>query len=100
VTWLLLAVEAGLYACLGTQSEQKLSHLIQQAKRADLITEEESSALNGLRNLRNKIVHGGLLPSFAPASAVELAEAIHDALSDIYGRAALISLRSWRPATI
>jgi hypothetical protein len=53
-----------------------------------LITGEEFTALEGTRELRNIIVHGGLRSSSSPSSAVEMVAVIHDAISDIYARAA------------
>lgn len=88
VTWGLLALEAALYVCLGAQDKQDLGRLLRQANDLGLITGEEFTALEGTRELRNIIVHGGLRSSSSPSSAVEMVAVIHDAISDIYARAA------------
>jgi len=88
VTWVLLATEACLDVCLGGQGKYGFNRMIKHAIECGLITPEESAALNDARKLRNVIVHGALLPSFAPSSAVTMVKAVHDAVSDIYRRAA------------
>jgi hypothetical protein len=88
VTWGLLALEAALCVCLGAQGRQDLGRLLRQTKEQGLITDEEFTALGGIRELRNMIVHGGLRSSSSPSSAVEMVAVIHEAISDIYARAA------------
>lgn len=87
-TWSLLALEAGLRACLEVPDEKTdLGTLLALARSRGLITKDEFKALDGARTLRNMIVHGGLVPSFPRAVAVEMVTAIGDAVSDLYQRA-------------
>jgi len=87
VTWSLLALEAALHLCLGVQGRQDLGGLLRQAQREGLIDAEEFAVLDAVRVLRNTIVHGALRPSFPPGAAVEMVDALHQAVADIYGRA-------------
>lgn len=86
-TWGLLVLEASLRDCLGAPDSTTLKKLIAQASERGLITSEEAEALHGARGLRNRIVHGSLLPTFDPQEALGLLDAIHAAITDIYGRA-------------
>lgn len=44
--------------------------------------------MGGSRELRNRIVHGALDPTYAPGVAVAMVQGLHEAVSDVYTRAA------------
>ena len=87
VIWGLLALEAGLRDCLDAESRESLHDLIVRAEGQGLFTAEEAAALDAGRQLRNRIVHGHLLPTFAPGVGAQMLQATHDAISDLYDRA-------------
>ncbi len=86
VVWGLLALEASLRLCVKASDRESLQALIRRASDSGLLSVDEASALNGARELRNEIVHGSLLPTFAPTAAAEMLEAIHEAISDVCER--------------
>ena len=88
VIWGLLALEASLRGCLDASDRESLASLIRRAKDRGLITPIEADALDAGRELRNRIVHGHLLPAFSPGAAAQMLEATHEAISDIYERVA------------
>jgi hypothetical protein len=84
IIWALFALEAGLRGCVSASG--KLDALINLAKKRALISAEEAEALHGAQQVRNKVIHGQLLPSFKPDSAAQMLQAIHEAISDLYER--------------
>jgi hypothetical protein len=63
-----------------------------------LLARDEADALRSAARLRNLVVHGHLRPkpspdSYTPRDALDLLSAIHDAISDIYRRAASTQAR-------
>jgi hypothetical protein len=102
-TWGLLVTEASLRGCLpiagARQDKRTFVQLVATARRRGLITKEEANALGGLAGLRNLIVHGHLQPkapdhSYSANDALEMLEAIHDAITDIYMRALTAQAKS------
>lgn len=62
-------------------------------RKRGLITQDEAEVLRKAAGLRNDIVHGHLQPkapsqSYSPKDAMEMVKAIHEAISDLYSRAA------------
>ena len=97
MAWGLVALEAGLRGCLGVPQNTKATFgtLVGRARRAGLLAKEEAAVLQHHgAGFRNGIVHGGLLlpkpppTSYSPEDAMAFLQAIHDAMSDLYGRAA------------
>jgi hypothetical protein len=96
VGWALFALEVTMHDCtmiIGPNSARRtFGGSISKAQRSGLVTEEEATALRLAADLRNRIVHGYLLPkpcphSYAPRDALTMVEAVHDAITDLYARA-------------
>ncbi len=96
MAWGLVALEAGLRGCLGVPRDARATFgtLVGRARRAGLLTKHEAAALERHgAGFRNGILHGGLLlpkpppTSYSPEDAMTFLQAIHDAMSDLYGRA-------------
>jgi hypothetical protein len=96
VGWALFALEVTMHDCtmlIGPNSARRtFGASISKAQRSGLITQEEANALRLAADLRNRIVHGYLLPkprphSYAPHDALTMLEAVHDAITDLYTRA-------------
>jgi hypothetical protein len=88
ITWGLLALEGGLVACLDFADSSGLKELIGEAHTRQVVTDNEAKALKVAADLRNKIVHGKLRPFFAPSFGVIMIEDLHQAICDLYDRAA------------
>jgi hypothetical protein len=96
VIWALFALEATLKDCTSVPVDgwdgRTFGTLISEASNSGVITQEEAVALRGAALLRNRVVHGHLQPkppphSYLPRDAVTMLKAIHEAVSDLYGRA-------------
>ncbi len=88
-TWALLVLEASLRDCLDADARTPFASLITQAEATGLLTAAEAEAIDAGRQLRNRIVHGHLLVTvLSPGAVGEMLEATHEAISDLYERAA------------
>jgi hypothetical protein len=65
--------------------------LIRKAEQCGLLNDQEAGVLHRVRALRNQVIHGGLFPAFSPADALDMLENLHEAVSDIYSRAAVMA---------
>jgi hypothetical protein len=96
--WSWLIVEACLRGSTAAEGEGKdrrtFGELVRQARKDGLISQEESDVLSRLVELRNSVFHHAYLKpkpaqeSYSPDAALQMIEAVHDAVSDIYARAA------------
>ena len=96
--WGWLIVEACLRGCMPAADAGKdrrtFGRLVGQAREEGLISEEEASVLFKTVELRNSVFHRAHLKprsaaeSYLPDAALEMLEAVHDCVSDIYARAA------------
>jgi hypothetical protein len=86
--WTVLALESALRGCLDASDSTTFHQLIDQAKGRGLIDDEGASALHDVRKLRNDISHHAVSFSVAPETFLEWVGALHEAVSDIYIRAA------------
>jgi hypothetical protein len=89
-----------LRVCLDVSEENAdLGKLLSLARNRGLIDKEEFKALDNVRVLRNRIVHGGLVSTFRRKTAVGMFMAVGDAVSDLYQRAASGRGGPVRPST-
>jgi periplasmic divalent cation tolerance protein len=97
--WGFLVMETTLRACLplpngGDDDRRSFGVLVGQARKRGLITKQEDTVLTNVVNLRNRTFHKAyLLPkptpeSYPPEAALQMLEAIHDCVSDLYSRVA------------
>jgi len=99
VSWGIVVLEACLRGCLPLPSDDAedlrgFGALVNQARKSHLITRKEAAVLFEVVDIRNNTFHHAhLLPkpvpdSYSPEIALTMLEAIHDAVSDLYTRAA------------
>jgi hypothetical protein len=96
--WGWLTVEASLRGCMPAASEgldqRTFGPLVEQARKERLISREEADVLLQTVDLRNNVFHRARLKpkpapeSYSPDAALQMLEAVHDCVSDIYARAA------------
>lgn len=97
-TWGIVVMEASLRGCLPLEDQQRrdrrtFGSLVAQEKRSGFITEAEAAVLQGIVELRNMIVHRAYLQprpppeSYTADTVLQIIEAIHDCISDLYARA-------------
>jgi hypothetical protein len=86
--WTMLALEATLRGCLDAQEQTRLQRLIDDALEQGLVDDEGASILHGVRTLRNKISHQAVSFDVPPEAILDWIGGLHDAISDIYARAA------------
>lgn len=84
----MLGLESALRGCLSASDSTRLQQLIDQAQERGLIDEGGAAALHKVRKLRNKISHHAVSFDVPPAALLQWIEALQDAVSDIYARAA------------
>jgi uncharacterized protein YutE (UPF0331/DUF86 family) len=72
--------------CLEADDRESLHDLIGRACDVGVLSIGEADVLDGPRGLRNGIVHGSLLPTFAPSAAEKMLQGIHEAISDVCER--------------
>jgi hypothetical protein len=96
--WGWLIVEACLRGCMPAADEGKdrrtFGRLVEQAREEGLISKKEAGVLIKTVELRNSVFHRAHLKpkpapeSYLPDAALQMLEAVHDCVSDIYARAA------------
>lgn len=98
VAWGFLVLEACLHGCVPLGGEHRedrrpFGTLVRQAETDGLITRQEATTLLQVVKFRNDIFHRAYMQvkpppeSYSPNTALQMLESIHDAVSDIYGRA-------------
>ena len=84
----MLALEATLRGCLNAKTSVPLQRLIVHALDQGLIDEGGAEILNHVRGLRNTVSHNAVSFDVQPQHILEWVRGLHDAISEIYTRAA------------